>query len=62
MSLNRFLTRLIWVCVFPLILLAVYLAIASVRNTQSEIDIVANNIAITPQPRWTSTCVRVSGR
>jgi PAS domain S-box-containing protein len=46
MSLNRFLTRLIWICVLPLILLAVYLAIASVRNTQSEIDVVANDIAI----------------
>ena len=46
MSLNRFLTRLIWVCVFPLILLAVYLAIASVRKTQSEIDVVANDMAI----------------
>jgi PAS domain S-box-containing protein/diguanylate cyclase (GGDEF)-like protein len=46
MPLSRFLTRLIWICVFPLILLAVYLAVASVRNSQSELDIVGNDIAI----------------
>ncbi|HJW55840.1 MAG TPA: PAS domain S-box protein [Burkholderiaceae bacterium] len=45
MSLHRFLTRLIWLCILPLVLLAAYLAIDSVRTTQMERDIKAANLA-----------------
>jgi PAS domain S-box-containing protein len=45
MSLNSFLTRLIWLCVSPLLLLAAYLAITSVRATQAETDLEAANLA-----------------
>ncbi len=45
MSLHRFLTRLIWLCVLPLVLLAAYLAIARVNNAQSERNFVADRLA-----------------
>jgi hypothetical protein len=38
MSLHKFLTRLIWLCVLPLVLLAVYLAIEHVRSVQNGHD------------------------
>ncbi|MBA3034450.1 MAG: response regulator [Gammaproteobacteria bacterium] len=44
MTLNKYLTRLIWLCLLPLILLASYLAIHSVRTTQSERDLAAANL------------------
>jgi len=45
MSLHSFLVRLIWLCVLPLILLAAYLAIDSVRDAQSARDLEAANLA-----------------
>ncbi|MGB4064530.1 MAG: PAS domain-containing protein [Azonexus sp.] len=44
-SLHRFLTRLIWLCVLPLLLLAAYLAFAHVRFIQSERDLTVRNMA-----------------
>ncbi|NTV70564.1 MAG: PAS domain-containing protein [Azonexaceae bacterium] len=43
-SLHRFLTRLIWLCVLPLLLLAAYLAFAHVRFIQSERDLTIRNL------------------
>ena len=37
-SLNNFLTRLIWLCVLPLLLLASYLAVDSVRSGWADRD------------------------
>jgi PAS domain S-box-containing protein len=45
MSLHRLLTRLIWLCVAPLVLLAAYLAISSVMTQQAERDLEAANLA-----------------
>ena len=45
MSLHSFLTRLIWLCVLPLVLLAGYLAVDSVRTAQAERDLAAANLA-----------------
>jgi PAS domain-containing protein len=45
MSLHGFLTRLIWLCIVPLILVASYLAIDSIRTIQSELDAEAANLA-----------------
>jgi hypothetical protein len=45
MSLHSFLTRLIWLCVLPLVLLAAYLAIDSVRTAQAERDLAAASVA-----------------
>ena len=45
MSLHGFLTRLILLCVLPLVLLAAYLAIDSVRTTRSETNLEAANLA-----------------
>ena len=45
MSLHRFLTRLIWICVLPLIALAAYLAIDSVHRARIERDQLAANLA-----------------
>ncbi len=45
MSLHRFLTRLIWICVLPLIALAAYLAIDSVHRAQTERDKLAAHLA-----------------
>jgi len=45
MSLHRFLTRLIWICLLPLLLLATYLAIERVRIIGSERDLEAANLA-----------------
>jgi PAS domain S-box-containing protein len=45
MSLHRLLTRLIWMCAGPLILLAVYLAFSSVMTKQTERDLEAANLA-----------------
>lgn len=45
MSLHRFLTRLIWICVLPLIALAAYLAIDSVHRAQTERDKLAVHLA-----------------
>ncbi|MBT9523475.1 MAG: PAS domain-containing protein, partial [Dechloromonas sp.] len=44
-SLHGFLTRLIWLCVLPLLLLAAYLAFAHVRFIQSERDLTVKNLA-----------------
>lgn len=44
-SLHRFLARLIWLCVLPLLLLAAYLAFAHVRFIQSERDLTIRNMA-----------------
>jgi PAS domain S-box-containing protein len=43
-SLNTFLTRLIWLCVGPLMLLAIYLAITNVRHLQEDRDLEATNL------------------
>ncbi|HEY9193477.1 MAG TPA: PAS domain S-box protein [Methyloversatilis sp.] len=43
-SLNTFLTRLIWLCVGPLMLLAIYLAIANVRHLQEDRNLEATNL------------------
>jgi len=45
MSLHSFLTRLIWLCVMPLVLLAGYLAFDSVHSIQVDRDLDAANIA-----------------
>src|SRR5689334_15786241 len=45
MSLHSYLTRLIWLCVTPLVLLACWLAIDSVRTVQSERDLKAAALA-----------------
>src|SRR5471032_3271496 len=45
MSLRRFLTRLIWVCLLPLVALAAYLAIDDIVDVQSEMDLEAANLA-----------------
>jgi PAS domain S-box-containing protein len=45
LSLNAFLTRLIWLCVLPLVILAVYLAINHVRVLQDQRDREAENQA-----------------
>jgi PAS domain S-box-containing protein len=47
LSLHAFLTRLIWLCVTPLVLLAAYLAIDRVRVAMDERRLEANNIART---------------
>jgi hypothetical protein len=39
MSLRRFLTRLIWVCLLPLVALAAYLAFDDVFDGQAEMDL-----------------------
>ncbi|MDO8248847.1 MAG: PAS domain S-box protein [Rhodoferax sp.] len=45
MSLHSFLTRLIWLCVLPLVLLAAYLAIDDVRKGHNERNRDAANLA-----------------
>ena len=45
LPLRRFLTRLIWLCIFPLILLAAYLAFDRVRDAQADGDLAAANLA-----------------
>ncbi|MEO8121750.1 MAG: PAS domain S-box protein, partial [Rhodoferax sp.] len=45
MSLHRFLTRLIWLCVLPLVLLAAYLAIEDVRKGHNARNRDAENLA-----------------
>ncbi len=45
MSLRRYLTRLIWLSLLPLILLASYLAVDNVRTRQAERALVAANVA-----------------
>lgn len=45
MSLHSFLTRLIWLCVLPLVVVTAYLAIDSVRTAQSDRDLEAANLA-----------------
>ncbi|MBE0615515.1 MAG: PAS domain S-box protein [Burkholderiales bacterium] len=45
MTLHRFLTRLIWLSVLPLVLLAAYLAVYLVRTIDTERDIEAANLA-----------------
>jgi len=44
MSLHRFLTRLIWLCVGPLILLAIVLAVYNLMSKRTERDIQASNL------------------
>ncbi|MDO9227176.1 MAG: PAS domain S-box protein [Pseudomonadota bacterium] len=43
--LRTFLTRLIWLCVLPLVLLAAYLAFDHVRAQRAEHDLAAGNLA-----------------
>ncbi|ACB36461.1 multi-sensor hybrid histidine kinase [Leptothrix cholodnii SP-6] len=45
MSLHTWVTRLIWLCMAPLLLLAAYLAIDRVRGVQAERDLVAENLS-----------------
>jgi PAS domain S-box-containing protein len=45
MSLNKFLTRLIWLCVLPLVLLAAYLAFVHVNHVQKELNVDAQHLA-----------------
>ncbi|MFZ1643529.1 MAG: PAS domain S-box protein [Candidatus Contendobacter sp.] len=45
MPLSAFLTRLIWLCVLPLVLLAAWLAINYVLTTKAERDLEAANLA-----------------
>jgi len=45
MPLHAFLTRLIWLCVGPLVLLAAYLAIDRVRHVHDERDLETTNLA-----------------
>jgi PAS domain S-box-containing protein len=45
MSLKAFLTMLIWICVLPLVMLAVYLAVDRVRSLQTHRDLEAANLA-----------------
>jgi PAS domain S-box-containing protein len=45
MTLSGFLSRLIWLCVLPLVLLAVWLAVDSVRTRQAQIDEEATSLA-----------------
>jgi PAS domain S-box-containing protein len=45
LSLHAFLTRLIWLCVGPLVLLAAYLSITNVLNRQAEGELEAANLA-----------------
>jgi PAS domain S-box-containing protein len=45
MSLRRFLTRLIWVCLLPLVGLAAYLAVNEVFGVRSDMDLQATNLA-----------------
>jgi PAS domain S-box-containing protein len=44
-SLHGFLTRLIWLCVLPLVVLAAYLGIVHVRSMQAARDLEASNLA-----------------
>ena len=44
MSLNHFLTRLIWLCVLPLVLLSVYLASQYIHTLQSQQDLEAAHL------------------
>ena len=44
-SLHRFLARLIWICVSPLVVLAAYLAFDRVQSAHAEIDLEATNLA-----------------
>ena len=45
MTLHRFLTRLIWLSVLPLVLLAAYLAVYLVQTVDADRDIEAANLA-----------------
>lgn len=45
MPLNRFMTRLIWLCVLPLIVLSAYLAFDHVRNIHAQTEIEAAHAA-----------------
>lgn len=45
MSLHNLLIRLIWLCVGPMILLALYLAVSNVKGKQDERDIEVANLA-----------------
>jgi PAS domain S-box-containing protein len=44
LSLATFFTRLVWLCMLPLLLLAVWLAVDSVRTEQSDNDLAATNL------------------
>jgi hypothetical protein len=44
MSLKTFLTRLIWICVLPLVLLSGYLAVDHVRSLHAQRDLAASNL------------------
>ena len=44
-ALKTFLTRLIWICLLPLVLLASYLALDRVRTLQAQRDLAAANLA-----------------
>ncbi len=47
LSLHTFLTRMIWVCVAPLLLLAAYLAIDDVADTREDSKRDATNLVTT---------------
>lgn len=44
-SLHQYLTRLIWLCILPLLVLSAYLAFAHVRFIQAERDLTIKNLA-----------------
>ncbi len=46
MTLNRFLARLIWFCVLPLVLLAGYLAFDSIQRQKTQHESEANNLLL----------------
>jgi PAS domain S-box-containing protein len=45
MSLKSFLTRLVWICVLPLVLLSAYLAVDHVRSLHAQRDLASANLA-----------------
>lgn len=45
MSLRGFLSRLIWICILPLVLVSVYLAISQLRHYQAQRELEATYLA-----------------
>jgi len=45
MSLRRFLSRLIWICILPLVLVSIYLAIDQLRHYQAQRELEATYLA-----------------
>ena len=46
LALNKFLTRLIWICVLPLVLLSAYLAFSHVKQVQNERNVEARHLTM----------------